>query len=73
MSVLNVIIPSTENNTISPAKIVDLAKKIDSLRKNIAQRIEVVGAVSPNELPAYYDRANVLISLAGCRIITNSC
>lgn len=43
-----------------------LRKKIDGLRKNIAQRIEVVGAVSPNELPAYYDRANVLISLAGC-------
>lgn len=43
-----------------------LRKKIDGLRKGIAQRIEIVGAVSPNELSAYYDRANVLVSLAGC-------
>ncbi len=43
-----------------------LREKIDGLRKGVAQRIEIVGAVSPNELSAYYDRANVLISLAGC-------
>ena len=43
-----------------------LRKKIDGLRKTVAQRIEIVGAVPPNELSVYYDRANVLVSLAGC-------
>ena len=43
-----------------------LRKKIAGLRKNVAKRIEIVGAVSPNELSYFYDKANVLISLAGC-------
>lgn len=43
-----------------------LEQKIDGLDENIRKKIQLIGAVAPDKLCDYYDRANVLISVAGC-------
>lgn len=44
------------------SRVIKKIKKIDS---KISKEIILTGAVAPNELNAYYDNANLLISLAG--------
>lgn len=53
-----VIIGDGEGRTV-------LTNKIRSLHSEVREKIEIVGSVGPEELNNYYDKANVLISLAG--------